>query len=99
LKDQSELIRLLEKCGDALYHVYEWADSFQFNIWRYKELSLECYKALDQIKRMQWVQDALVDEALEDFENEICGECLFIDDCHKWHYKCPAYKILMEFEK
>jgi len=96
--DKSNLADLLRECADALYYVNQYGDGFQFNLSKYEELALECDEAVKRLT-MQKLQNALVNEALEDFENEICGECLFIDDCHKWHYKCPAYKVLMKFEK
>jgi len=67
LKNQSDLASLFRKCADALYYVYECGDGFQFNLSKYEELALECDEVAKRLSG-QKLQDALVNEALKDFE-------------------------------
>jgi len=67
LRSQSDLVGLLRKCADALYFVYEYGDGFQFNRSKYEELALECDEVAKRLSG-QKLQDALVNEALKDFE-------------------------------
>jgi len=64
---KSDLVELLRECADALWYVSEVGDGFQFNLSKYEELALECDEVAKRLSG-QTLQDALVEEALKDYE-------------------------------
>jgi len=63
--NQSDLVRLLRECADALYYVFECGDSRVFHNGRYEELALRCDDMKKQLESKNSLWDQLWQESVK----------------------------------